>query len=385
MRAYIFGAGASVSAGYPLASQLLHGLSAWLDRCDTSVHWVPWARNRIVQVRETFGSLDDFEGILGKLEEFGQRRVSPPGPTTYRQDLKDILHDYTEGLRGVGDADTGGFYPQYLRSDLILALREFFYQTEQLRTEPNAYESFAVRKACPHSSVITFNYDIALERALAKAGKWDIGDGYGFQFLPDRLPSGVTVYKLHGSVNWFKEPINNTPPPVIFTRDLELLGYKDLVDRKVGGDGMGVEESGTLILPDPRKRFYWAPFWEPLWNGAAERLRAANEVLIHGYSMPTTDIRARQLLFENIPKSAAISIHCRSASERIVAEFRSRGFEDLRPFQSVDFEAWAVSDPSWRITSRHLTQRWERPPVKISDGDYASEWLAGAAEFAPVG
>lgn len=102
MRTYIFGAGESVSAGYPLASQLLYALSEWLDRCDPSVHWVPWARNRILQLRETFGTLDDFEGILGKLEECVQQRVWPTGPTTYRQDPKDIVHDYTEELRSVG-------------------------------------------------------------------------------------------------------------------------------------------------------------------------------------------------------------------------------------------------------------------------------------------
>src|ERR1700740_2084112 len=106
MKVYIFGAGASFNAGYPLASQLLHGVSAWLDRCDPEVHWVPWARNRIVQVRETFGSLDDFENILGKLDDYGQLRVRPTGPT-YRQDQKDIWHDCIERFRGVdiGDAD----------------------------------------------------------------------------------------------------------------------------------------------------------------------------------------------------------------------------------------------------------------------------------------
>jgi hypothetical protein len=337
-----------VNAGYPLASQLLHGLSAWLDRCDPSVHSVSWARNRIVQVRETFGSLDDFEGILGKLEGYGQRRVKPTEPTTYRQDHKDIFHDCAERLQGgdVGDLDipAHGFYPQYLRSDLISAFREFFYQTEEQRTEPSAYDSFAKRRAGPDSSVITFNYDIALERALAKTGQWDIGDGYAFPFLPNRPSSQIKVHKLHGSVNWFKHPINDVPPPVIFTRDLRLLGYEHLIDPRVGGNGMGVDNSGTFILPDPRKTFYWQQFWEPLWKAAAEGLRAANEVFIHGYSMPTADALARQLLFDNIGKLAAISIHCRGVSNRIAEEFRSRGFSDVRAFPSVDFEAWAVSE-----------------------------------------
>src|SRR5947208_17104369 len=100
MPLYVFGAGASVSAGYPLASSLLEALSTWLNGCDPAVHWVPGMRNRIVQVRETFGSLNDFEGILGRLEEYGQQRVKPVGATTYHQDYKDIFHDCTEQFRG---------------------------------------------------------------------------------------------------------------------------------------------------------------------------------------------------------------------------------------------------------------------------------------------
>jgi hypothetical protein len=84
MIGYILGAGASTHVRYPLASRLLQALSDWLDLKGDVEHWVPACRNRIVQVRETFGSLDDFEGILGKLEEYGYRRVQPTGPTTYR-------------------------------------------------------------------------------------------------------------------------------------------------------------------------------------------------------------------------------------------------------------------------------------------------------------
>jgi SIR2-like domain len=344
MKAYVFGAGASVSAGYPLASRLLHALSGWLDSCDPSLHWVPWARNRIVQVRETFGSLDDFEGVLGKLEDYGQQRVRSTGPTTYCQDVKDIVHDVAENNAGDPDASTRGFYPQYLRGDLIGAFREFFYKTEELRSKPNAYDAFAKRKAGLDSSIITFNYDVALERALRKAGKWDVGNGYGFRLLPERPESPVTVYKLHGSVNWFKEPVNDTPPPVIFTRDFALLGYEHIVDPRVRANGMGVDNSGTFILPDPRKSFYWEKFWAPLWNNAAERLRAADEVFIYGYSMPTADTRARQLLFDNIKKSAAIQIHCRSTSARIAAEFLSLGFRYVQPFPRVGFEDWVASE-----------------------------------------
>src|SRR5580704_4317747 len=281
MTAYILGAGASTHAGYPLASRLLQALSDWLDRKGDVEPWVPACRNRIVQVRETFGSLDYFEGILGKLEEFGYGRVTPTGPTTYRQDTKDMFHDCTERMRGVdlGNPDTPatGFYPQYLRSDLISAFREYFHEIETNCNGEIAYDSFA-RRIDPASLIITLNYDVALERSLAKAGKWDIGTGYGFTAFTGREASPTTVYKLHGSVNWFQAPMQDQPPPVLFTRDLKLLGYDNLSDPRLGPNGMGVNNSGTFVLPDPRKQFYWERFWQPLWGAAADRLREAAEV-----------------------------------------------------------------------------------------------------------
>jgi len=301
MTAYILGAGASVHAGYPLASRLLQAISDWLDRADEGEHWVGACRNRIAQVRETFGSLDDFEGILGQLEPYGHQRVKPTARVTYRQDSKDIFHDCAERLRAVdggnADAPAEGFYPQYLRSDLITALREFFFQLEQNRTAQTAYNRFAAQKIDADSLVITLNYDVALERALAKAGKWDVGTGYGFTAFPDRRASATTIYKLHGSVNWFQTPMQENPPPLMFTRDLKLLGHEDLADPRVGRNGVGINNAGTLILPDPAKQFYWERFWSPLWSAAAQRLREAREVFIHGYSMPASDLKARELVF----------------------------------------------------------------------------------------
>jgi hypothetical protein len=325
----------------------LEHLSAWLDLCDSSVRWVRWARNRIVQVRETFGSLGNFEAILGQLEAYGQQRVKPSGPTTYQQDPNDIRQDCTERLMGV-DIDRAaaeGFYPQLLRSGLISAFREYFYDVEEKRTGRNAYDDFAERKANADSITITFNYDIALERALAKAGKWDAGNGYGFPWLlPERVPSTMTLFKLHSSVNWFKEPTNNLPPPVIFKRDLALLGYEHIADPRLGGNGMGVDNCSTFILPDPNKKFDWEPFWKPLWKDAAKGLPESSEVFIHGYSMPPSDELARRLLFDNISKSATINIHCRKRGDDIADELRRCwGVTDVRSFPAVDFEAWVVS------------------------------------------
>jgi hypothetical protein len=348
MKAYIFGAGASVQAGYPLASRLLHRLSDWLDTNpggEASAFWVQPCRNRMLQIRETFGSLDSLEAVLGKLEQYGTQRVTPTSTTTYEQDFKDIAHDVSEYMMGRGCRDLDdpavGFYPQYLRSDLITAFREMFYSIEESRCGENAYDKLA-RTADAGSGFITFNYDVALERALAKAAKWDVGDGYWFNVFPDRKSSSSIVHKLHGSVNWFKSPIQEYGPPHFFPRDLKILGYEDLRDPSVG-NRMPVDNSSTFILPDPNKTFYWECLWLPLWQSAADHLRATDEVFIYGYSMPAADARGRALIFDNVSKAARINVHCMGNSNRMAEEFRGQGFTNVSAFPEIGFEAWAES------------------------------------------
>jgi hypothetical protein len=104
---------------------------------------------------------------------------------------------------------------------------------------------------------------------------------------------------------------------------------------------VGVNNSGTFVLPDPKKQFFWERFWQPLWGAAAQKLREASEVFIHGYSMPSADQKARELLFGNINRDATINVHCRSTSDRLAEEFRAREFANVNSFPEVGFETWA--------------------------------------------
>ena len=283
-----------------------------------------------------FDSLDDFEGILGKLDEYGSDWMKWRGDSAFAQCKRDLLEN------AMRDLSTGpqGFYPQYLRDDLASAVREFFRDLESSRTEPTAYDRFARQYASVDDIFITFNYDIALERALRGERKWDIGTGYGFPLFTDRPPSPTTVFKLHGSVNWFQYPMQQEDAsPLVFRNDLELLGYPDLRDRRVGEEGSAVNNLGTMILPDPRKQFMWEQLWLPLWDAAAAQLRSADRVFIHGYSLPEADARARNLLFKNIRPSASISVFCRSDSKRIANKFRQLGFTKVQSDPATAFES----------------------------------------------
>src|SRR5262249_30688248 len=107
------------------------------------------------------------------------------------------------------------------------------------------YDRFAAEVLIPGDAVITFNYDVALDRALKRSGKWTIRDGYGFEI--ERLalePSTCTLLKLHGSTNWRGELFGgmegfgqwNGPSlgerPVIDPAEFGYLGYDGMSDAR---------------------------------------------------------------------------------------------------------------------------------------------------------
>ncbi len=91
-----------------------------------------------------------------------------------------------------------------------------------------------------------------------------------------------------------------------FKSDFEYVGYPEFVDPLC----VGVPRAAILramIMPANPKRFYspttfgveLKEFWDYLWDRAGAVLRAADEVILIGYSMPKIDERARDLLRQN--------------------------------------------------------------------------------------
>ena len=123
----------------------------------------------------------------------------------------------------------------------------------------------------PGDVVLTFNFDVALERELKRAGLWEIGDGYGFSLGPDLTPpSKVRVLKLHGSTSW--RVGNNLlveRPVVLFDNDLEYLGYPGLKDPQAPRQPSASLPS--LIMPALNKRFYYDMSFVREWESSAAR------------------------------------------------------------------------------------------------------------------
>jgi hypothetical protein len=71
-------------------------------------------------------------------------------------------------------------------------------------------------------------------------------------------------------------------------------------------------------------------FWADLWAQAAHAIRSADNIVIIGYSMPTADTAARELLLENPGKDASIALWCgEKASADLYKEFKAHGFTQV--------------------------------------------------------
>jgi hypothetical protein len=285
------------------------------------------------QVVDLYGALGNFESILADL------MTCPPG----------------------SQAAALGARRPLLLNDLQEAIREYFDVTRSASAP--LYEELA-RFLHPSDTVITFNYDLGIERALRAAGLWNIGTGYGFSIECGEQPSPVEVLKLHGSTNWRKvyfggrttgafvvnrNSLGNRPV-LYFSSDLDYLGYQDFVD-PLCSEVKIAASSPAMILPALPKIFWsetsfgkeWKLFWDHLWCRAECALEKADELVIIGYSLSAVDLRARDTLLHTTNKDVHITICCREMSTSIEREFRNQGFSNIAKGVST-FEGFLAAE-----------------------------------------
>jgi hypothetical protein len=328
MRVFVLGAGASFHAGYPLAADLGNSLATWIDTLSPEHQH----RSCLEQLVEAYESLDDFEAILAD------------------------LMTCTPGSR----AGTLGTRRPRLLENLKEAIREYF---DAIRSTPAPLYDGLARILRHGDKIITFNYDLGVERALHAAGLWNVECGYGFSIEEGTEPSPVEVLKLHGSTNWralafggrtgfFVADLNSLGdrPVLYFRSDLEYLGYPDFVDPLCSGL-QGAICLPAMILPALPKVFYfatsfgqeWRGFWDSLWRRAEHAIKNADELVIIGYSLPAADERARDTLLSSTNKAVRLSICCHSATRIIEQEFCDHGFKGIVSV-SPTFEGFLASE-----------------------------------------
>jgi len=345
MTVYVLGAGASHHAGYPLCGAMGSQLFGWM-RSQASAQGFKSCFPSTAQFLDAqFSQIKDIEDLFTEL----QRQI----------DLGRGTLDQLHRCAALEDK----------RCILVDALRVWFNEIRQQRSA-DAYRRFATEIVAPGDCIITFNYDVSLERELKSACKFEVGDGYGFTIESFPNSSPTKILKLHGSTSWLALAFTGVKSnaqgqafvweggnilgerPVIERGEFSFLGYSGLFDPAFpNGDGSALP---VMIMPTRSKEFFFAlgnrteynNFWCGLWQRAEKALRAADRIVICGYSMPEADERARELLLHSAKKDAEVVVASGDDTQRIVAECLESGASKAAAAEAVYFEDWVESQMS---------------------------------------
>lgn len=186
-------------------------------------------------------------------------------------------------------------------------------------------------------SVITFNYDVALEHALYM--KMDTGVDYNLLNKP-QFTNRLKVFKLHGSINWVK----CRGCGEIVAWDLldyllhHALNYRSETERKSSYELLEISkdlhqfthckgkrvESDAVIIPPTWNKTEYSQQLSEVWKGAVKELSEAENIFFIGYSLPPTDQFFRHLFFvANMEPSSIKKIWVFNPDEKVNRRFRN--------------------------------------------------------------
>jgi hypothetical protein len=133
-------------------------------------------------------------------------------------------------------------------------------------------------------AILTFNYDLVPERAMralhsqTRFGEWL----YGFGRSSEKV---APLYKLHGSVNW--EP--DFRRGRVWAREKSWADFDSQPGYRARGPAF------PILLPYWDKKIEQEP-WRTIWQLAGHQLEDTSSLVIWGYSLPLTDLKAQALL-----------------------------------------------------------------------------------------
>ena len=199
--------------------------------------------------------------------------------------------------------------------------------TEEIKKVLDEKEQLAVLDECPswlltltqhwhknQAGVISLNYDTLVERAAGKISTGQRQDShlcaehlYPVKFtLSTRRDAVVpgpevadsfTLFKLHGSTNWYYSGASESTGEVIYYSHIE--GWVANSSRE-SNSKQEVSDKVTLIVPPTTEKvgFFQHESLKRIWTQALSSLRTATRLFIIGYSLPMTDLAVRLFLHD---------------------------------------------------------------------------------------
>jgi len=323
---YILGAGFSAPAGAPVIRNFLDRSREFYAEPTSSMD--DQERERFLRVftfkrsmgqaREKFAiDLDDIEKLFG-LVEISQRLGEEVGEVR-----DDIVYLIVKTLQLAISWPTRerpriwfGAKDLPIFRDHLSNLRAAFQEESPGRYSVDLYDYFAAivsgdlddpeRRPSRKDTIITFNYDLVCEHALARLC---VQPNYHLKAesvsTPDEEPArkSIDVLKLHGSANWG-----------ICTKCRKQIA---ILPKKLTDDPWGfrtltcpackVSAYQPLMIPPSWDKSEYIDVISAVWAKALEELRQATRICIIGYSMPDADAFFQYLLTLALSKNESLT------------------------------------------------------------------------------
>ena len=290
---FILGAGASRASGGPLMYDFVDSATRIFRKGEAG--WAHKHFENILDARKKLQSayikstidLDNIENLfstyemaslIGRLSDLDERVVSQLPKSLRYLIMRTLEQAILYPIDGKSQAVQSP-YPYDAFAELLISLK-------------------GNKDAAP-VSVINFNYDLSLDYALALRG---YNSDYGLSTSSRKGRQSIPHYKVHGSLNWFRnETTGEISPQVIHPLSMKTywdrLGLNKPAERPIdtmeliyGSDmwGEGIYPEPIIVPPTWNKGWYQEQL-KLVWRSASAALSTAENIFIIGYSLPASD------------------------------------------------------------------------------------------------
>jgi hypothetical protein len=286
---FILGAGASKSCNAPLM----------YDFIDTA--------SRLIAGKTNLSYLNDFNLVFDTISKLQQVHSKA------QLDISNIESVFTTFEIGKILNKLPGVDSRNI-DNIIRALKVLIYKTlEEVMYFPvkgqyiyaqESYNNFSklikwlIQDANPKNKVdvISFNYDIGIDMGLFRNG---LGPYYGFP--SEDNSNKVSLFKLHGSLNWGQKCTDKSVLPLHLRDYFQVYSFNGFDDYSKctlpisthqveywSKKNVEIESVPVIVPPSWNKSEYQSQITN-IWEKAAIALENADCIYIIGYSMPETD------------------------------------------------------------------------------------------------
>lgn len=305
---FILGAGASREAGGPLMFDFLDRAEELYYRSDVNKNAfrdVLDARSELQSIyAKSYLDLDNFETLFGAIElasitgKFGQR--DPEEIAKLRNSMITLIIETLERTiefprEPSPGSEDGILYPPTPYGKFVEMIGNVIDQTHNSNRQAEV-------------SIISFNYDIALEstsslaRRLATRSSTKSRVEFTYCLPDDDSSNKIPLLKLHGSMNWGTDTKSQkiTPLQILMTDEFwPFQNTRNAPENKQHYLGvtnkMKHSSLEPLIVPPTWNKLAYQPLLAPIWKKAAEVLSEAENIIVIGYSLPLSDSFFRYL------------------------------------------------------------------------------------------